>query len=114
MFDFLLETIKAINIGHVVMWAIGALLIFLAIKKDMEPALLLPIGFGTILVNIPFANVLTHGTEMGIIEWLFNGLIGSSASDIASSKASSAAPDITPLKELRLVDLNILNGFVLI
>ncbi len=78
MFDFLLETVKSITPGNVVMWAIGALLIFLAIKKDMEPALLLPIGFGTILVNIPFANVLTHGEEMGIIEWLFNGLIGSS------------------------------------
>ena len=38
----------------VVMWLIGALLIYLAIKKDMEPALLLPMGFGAILVNIPF------------------------------------------------------------
>ncbi len=76
--DFLLQTISAISLKHVVMWAIGALLIYLAIKKDMEPALLLPIGFGTILVNIPFANVLTDGAEVGIIEWLFNGLIGSS------------------------------------
>ena len=36
-----------------VMWAIGGILIFLAIKKDMEPTLLLPIGFGAILVNLP-------------------------------------------------------------
>ncbi len=36
-----------------VMWAIGGILIFLAIKKDMEPTLLLPIGFGAIIVNLP-------------------------------------------------------------
>ena len=38
---------------RVVMWLIGALLIYLAIKKDMEPTLLLPMGFGAIIVNIP-------------------------------------------------------------
>ena len=37
----------------VVMWAIGALLIYLAIAKKMEPSLLLPMGFGAILVNLP-------------------------------------------------------------
>ena len=36
-----------------IMWAIGGILVFLAIKKDMEPTLLLPIGFGAILVNLP-------------------------------------------------------------
>ena len=36
-----------------IMWAIGGLLIFLAIKKEMEPSLLLPMGFGAILVNLP-------------------------------------------------------------
>ena len=35
---------------YIVMWAIGGILIYLAIKKDMEPTLLLPMGFGTILV----------------------------------------------------------------
>ena len=45
----------------VVMWVLGGVLIFLAIKKDMEPALLLPIGFGAILVNIPGTSVLTDG-----------------------------------------------------
>ena len=38
-----------------VMWAIGGILIYLAIKKDMEPTLLLPMGFGAILVNLPVA-----------------------------------------------------------
>ncbi len=60
--SFLVDGIVALfqNGGwkYVVMWAIGALLIFLAIKKDMEPTLLLPLGFGTILVNIPFSGAI--------------------------------------------------------
>ena len=43
---------------YIVMWLIGGLLIFLAIKKEMEPTLLLPLGFGTILVNLPFSGAL--------------------------------------------------------
>ena len=43
-----------------VMWAIGGTLIFLAIKKEMEPTLLLPIGFGAILVNLPISGAITH------------------------------------------------------
>ncbi len=43
---------------QIVMWAIGGLLIYLAIKKDMEPTLLLPMGFGAILVNIPGSGVI--------------------------------------------------------
>lgn len=61
---------------HVVMWAIGGILIFLAIKKDMEPALLLPMGFGAILVNLPASgavNQVVEGiTEEGILDILFN------------------------------------------
>ncbi len=43
-----------------IMWAIGGLLIFLAIKKEMEPSLLLPIGFGAILVNLPMSGAITQ------------------------------------------------------
>ncbi len=71
--SFLVDGIGALfeNGGwkYVVMWAIGALLIFLAIKKDMEPTLLLPLGFGTILVNIPFSGAI--GAE-GPLTTLFN------------------------------------------
>ena len=42
--------------GMIAMWIIGAFLIFLAIKFDMEPTLLLPMGFGAILVNLPVAG----------------------------------------------------------
>ncbi|MBP3606369.1 MAG: sodium ion-translocating decarboxylase subunit beta [Clostridia bacterium] len=41
------------NWKMIVMWAIGGILIYLAIKKEMEPTLLLPIGFGAILMNFP-------------------------------------------------------------
>ena len=63
--SFLIEGVKALFVGdgwkYLVMWAIGALLIFLAIKKEMEPTLLLPLGFGTILVNIPFSGAIGEG-----------------------------------------------------
>ena len=67
----LFEYFAAIEWYHVVMWLIGALLIYLAIAKDMEPTLLLPMGFGAILVNIPFSGVLTQGDAHGAIEVLF-------------------------------------------
>ena len=61
---------------YVVMWIIGGLLIFLAIKKDMEPTLLLPLGFGTIMVNIPLSGAIAQTvegvTEMGPLTTLFN------------------------------------------
>ena len=57
--EILFENILAIEWRQVVMWVIGAILIFLAIKKDMEPTLLLPMGFGAILVNLPESGA-TH------------------------------------------------------
>ena len=62
--------------GRIVMMIIGCVLIFLAIKKGLEPALLLPMGFGAILVNIPESgaiNQIIAGVvpANGIIEWLF-------------------------------------------
>ena len=59
-----------------VMWIIGGILIFLAIKKEMEPTLLLPMGFGAILVNIPWSGVVNQvypeGIEYGPIDVLFD------------------------------------------
>ena len=51
--EILYENLLNINWQQAVMWLIGAVLIYLAIKKDMEPTLLLPIGFGAIIVNLP-------------------------------------------------------------
>ncbi len=60
MFATLLQGVAAIEWQQAVMWVIGGLLIFLAIKKDMEPTLLLPMGFGAILVNLPFTGVINR------------------------------------------------------
>ncbi len=59
---------------QLVMWAIGGLLIYLAIKKDMEPTLLLPMGFGAILVNLPNSGAIETLQELfnaGISNELF-------------------------------------------
>lgn len=52
--DSLLVGIKSLGIGNIVMFIIGGVLIYLAIAKEYEPMLLLPIGFGAIMANIPF------------------------------------------------------------
>lgn len=56
--DILYKNLLEFSWQQGVMILIGLLLIFLAIKKKMEPTLLLPMGFGTILVNIPFSDAL--------------------------------------------------------
>ena len=53
----------------IVMWAIGGALIYLAIAKEMEPTLLLPMGFGAILMNLPVPELGT-GVQ-GVINGLF-------------------------------------------
>lgn len=104
--QFLIETLQAVTWQHVVMWIIGLVLIWLAIKKEMEPALLLPIGFGAILVNIPFSNVLTEAVGegeaaaggAGIIQWLFEvGIEASEALPILLFIGIGAMIDFEPL-----------------
>lgn len=53
--DFLTDGILSLTWQQLVMYAVGITLIWLAIKKGYEPALLLPMGFGAILVNLPFS-----------------------------------------------------------
>ena len=55
------------DIKLIIMWVIGGLLIYLAIKKDMEPTLLLPMGFGAILVNLPNSGAVNQWAE-GVLE----------------------------------------------
>jgi len=55
-----------VTIGHIVMIFIGIGFIFLAIKFDYEPLLLIPIGFGVLIGNIPFAE--GAGLKLGIYE----------------------------------------------
>ena len=55
------------GVGKIVMILIGLLLIWLAIAKGFEPLLLLPIGFGGILANIPIENIAGPDGFLGII-----------------------------------------------
>ncbi len=74
--EILYENLLNLTWQHVVMWVIGGILIYLAIKKEMEPTLLLPMGFGAILVNLPFSGAVTQiyetGAEHGAIDILFD------------------------------------------
>ena len=63
----LFSNVTNIELSHVAMWIIGGLLIYLAIKKDMEPTLLLPMGFGAILVNLPLSGAVNQWAE-GVLE----------------------------------------------
>ena len=58
--SFLYENLFALTWQQVTMWVIGGILMYLAIVKDMEPSLLLPIGFGAILANLPFSGAVNQ------------------------------------------------------
>ena len=102
--EFLYEGFLAITWQQWVMYAVGALLIYLAIAKGFEPSLLLPMGFGAILVNIPASGVLTQELPglsekaTGIIEWLFDvGIDASEALPILLFIGIGAMIDFGPL-----------------
>lgn len=80
-----------------VMWAVGALLIYLAIVKEMEPSLLLPMGFGTILVNLPLSGAVTQGTTEGPLTVLFDAGIANELFPLLLFIGIGAMIDFTPL-----------------
>ena len=65
----LIAGVSALHWSHVVMIAVGSILLYLGIKKDFEPLLLVPIGFGCILVNIPLAGLME---EEGFLRTIYN------------------------------------------
>ncbi len=86
---------------HLVMWVVGFVLIYLAIKKDMEPTLLLPMGFGTILVNIPLSGAIDQlvGSEIehGALTTLFNAGIANELFPLILFIGIGAMIDFTPV-----------------
>jgi oxaloacetate decarboxylase beta subunit len=80
-----------------VMYAIGGGLIFLAIKKEYEPMLLLPIGFGAILVNLPLSVVWEHEGAAGFLKVLYDGGIANELFPILIFIAIGAMIDFGPL-----------------
>ena len=90
---------NALNITwqEVIMWCIGGILIYLAIKKDMEPTLLLPMGFGAILVNLPLSGAVTQGTEEGVIDILYDAGIANELFPLLLFVGIGAMIDFGPL-----------------
>lgn len=84
-----------------VMWFIGALLIYLGIEKNMEPSLLVPMGFGAILVNLPLSGAITQVfdgvTEVGALDVLFNAGIANEVFLLLLFIGIGAMCDFTPL-----------------
>ncbi len=95
----LLEPIGALTWQQLVMWAIGAVLIYLAIKKEMEPSLLLPIGFGAILANLPLSGAITQEIyeEAGALTILYDAGIANELFPLLLFVGIGAMIDFTPL-----------------
>ena len=101
--NFLWVNLLAITPQQIVMYVVGAVLIWLAIEKGFEPALLMPMGFGAILVNLPLSGVMNQfsegvGETHGIIQWLFAvGIEASEAMPILLFIGIGAMIDFGPL-----------------
>ena len=94
IFNELSKNFSEISWKMLVMWIIGAILIFLAIKKGMEPTLLLPMGFGAILVNLPFSGAIG---EEGPLTVLFNAGIANELFPLLLFIGIGAMIDFGPL-----------------
>ncbi len=99
----LLPVLFSISWKHLVMMAIGMILIYLAVKKEYEPTLLLPMGFGAILVNIPFSAAITQfdpdtGKAVeGALDTLYNMGIANELFPLLIFIAIGAMIDFSPL-----------------
>ncbi|HHY80135.1 MAG TPA: sodium ion-translocating decarboxylase subunit beta [Thermoanaerobacter sp.] len=89
-----IEGILNLTPGHIIMFIIGGILIYLAIKKEYEPMLLLPIGFGIILANIPFSSAIGKN---GFLTILYNAGISTELFPILIFIAVGAMVDFSPL-----------------
>ena len=94
--EVLLQNFQNIQLNEVIMWVIGGVLIYLAIAKQMEPTLLLPMGFGAILVNLPVA---VEGTGVQhVLDTLFSiGIEGAELFPLMLFIGIGAMIDFQPL-----------------
>lgn len=99
----LFSNVGNITLPEVVMWIIGGVLIYLGIRKKMEPSLLVPMGFGAILVNLPMSAAVTQKVagviEEGPLDILFNAGIGNELFLLLLFIGIGAMIDFTPLLE---------------
>jgi carboxybiotin decarboxylase len=89
--------ILTISWQQATMIIVGGILIYLAIAKEMEPNLLLPIGFGSILVNIPFSSAITQGGVEGPLNVFFDAGIATEIFPLLIFIAVGAMIDFSPL-----------------
>ncbi|MDO4799164.1 MAG: sodium ion-translocating decarboxylase subunit beta [Bacillota bacterium] len=82
---------------YLVMYAIGGALIYLAIKKDYEPMLLLPIGFGAILVNLPLGSIWSYEGIDGVLQIFYKVGILTEIFPVLIFVAVGAMIDFSPL-----------------
>ncbi len=99
IFSCFAEGILAIGWQEVLMYFIGGLLIFLATAKNYEPMLLLPIGFGAILVNLPLNAVWEHAGTSGALKILFEAGIMTEIFPLLIFIGVGAMIDFRPLLE---------------
>jgi len=92
--EILYQNFAYLDWKYLVMWVIGGLLIYLAIAKDMEPTLLLPMGFGAILVNLPLSGAIG---EEGALTTLFNAGIDNELFPLLLFIGIGAMIDFTPV-----------------
>ena len=103
MFEAIVNGLGGLGAGFVnlhwsnlVMMAVGCLLLYLGIKKDVEPLLLVPIGFGAILINIPLADLM--GDE-GFLRTIYNMGIANELFPLLIFIGIGAMTDFGPLLE---------------
>ena len=105
--EVLIQNFSFITLPQVIMWAVGGLLIWLAISKQMEPTLLLPMGFGAILVNLPIDPAAVEAAVaagehlpgvQGVLQTLFDiGIAGAELFPLMLFIGIGAMIDFQPL-----------------
>ncbi|MDP3388248.1 MAG: sodium ion-translocating decarboxylase subunit beta [Eubacteriales bacterium] len=96
-FSQLFQGVMEFQWQFLIMYAIGTVLIYLAIKKNYEPMLLLPIGFGAILVNLPLSTIWEHEGSIGVLQIFYNSGILTEIFPVLIFVAVGAMIDFTPL-----------------
>ena len=97
--EVLVENLTFLTWQQVLMWIIGGTLIYFAIVKEMEPSLLLPMGFGAILVNLPLSGAITQGDTVGPISAMFEAGMSNELFPLLLFIGIGAMIDFGPLLE---------------
>lgn len=92
----LFEGVANLGLGHAIMLGIGSLLLYLGISKGYEPLLLVPIGFGALLVNIPLAGLMESD---GFLRFFYDNGVLTEIFPLLIFVGIGAMTDFQPLME---------------